>query len=196
MCGHKDIKDIQRYKRYTRCRARPPYSLMENTEGRGSDSQLPVMGGETDPKVTKNRFWYCLNICRIPGKDKALQSSSLFCSLHLEICQHFCNFVFVLWPSYLPVPVNEKRLRCWASFSLLLRSGQKQCCLCFTYPHSDVFALDKPEHVVFICRNKVGEEVWKALPVANMFSVQLVQGWECKGCYWGINNKALSSLPE
>ena len=41
---------------------------------------------------------------------------------------------------------------------------------------------------------KVSGEVWEvATLVASILSMQLVQGWECKDCYWGINNKALSS---
>lgn len=65
--------------------------------------------------------------------------------------------------------------------------------LLFGCPYGFCLANSPPE-VVFICRKSVRKSGrCKVMLFASVVPMQLVQGWESKACYWGINNKALSS---
>lgn len=65
--------------------------------------------------------------------------------------------------------------------------------LLFSRPYGFCLA-DSPTEVVLIGRKSVRKSGrCKVLLFASMVPMQLVQGWECKACCWGINNKALSS---
>lgn len=103
--------------------------------------------------------------------------------------------LFVLQAFCLPTSVQGQRLRCWDLFHICQDLDKINDAYASLQSSLQIFAWwAVPEGEVYICRTSVRKSgKCKVLPFASVVPMQLVQERECRACYWGINNEALSS---